>query len=182
MPRTISSGTLSSGSSIADAEGCKSSGLCESYIETRDCAFVKEVRIRSGSPYRVSFQNQSIAEHFEQKCLSDNARCSSGVPRSNTALYILSSPTCSQPFPKKRYSKGERFIRDVFLSLGDLECMRVRSEVDRPPCTAHLAADRAHTKLIRHWCAGLDRESHGPTVTTSLELDWHDLSSRKRGL
>jgi hypothetical protein len=89
--RTISSGALSSGSSIADAKGCKCSGLCES----KGLSIVKErVYGKWGAPlYQVSSHSQSIAEHFEQKCLSDDASLSCGVPRSNTALYILSSPT-----------------------------------------------------------------------------------------
>lgn len=88
--RTISSGALSSGSSIADAKGCKCSGLCES----RRLSIVKErVYGKWGATlYQVSSQSQSIAEHFEQKCLSDDASLSCGVPRSNTALYILSAP------------------------------------------------------------------------------------------
>jgi hypothetical protein len=40
---------------------------------SRDCAFVKELCMISGSPYQVSSHSQSIAEHFEQKCLSDDA-------------------------------------------------------------------------------------------------------------
>ena len=36
--------------------------------------------------HQVSSHSQSIAEHFEQKCRSDNARVSSGVSRFNTAL------------------------------------------------------------------------------------------------
>ena len=143
--------------------------------------------------------------HLSKKCVSEVGRRTESHSRTRASPSTSNKsaspttpdvhPACPDPtrlciscppqhavshFPN--YSKEEPFIRDVFLSLGDLECVRVRSEVDRPPCTAHLAADRAHTKLIRHWCAGLDRESHGPTVTTSLELDWHDLSSRKRGL
>jgi hypothetical protein len=57
----------------------------------------------------------------------------------------------------------------------------VRSEVDRSAYTAHLAADRAHTELIRHWCAGLDCKSHSSTMAASLELDWHGFGVRKRG-
>src|ERR1700761_6049591 len=106
--RTISSGALSSGSSIADAKGCKYSGLSES----KTLSIVKErVYGKWGAPlYQVSSHSQSIAEHFEQKCLSDDASLSCGVPRSNTALYILSSPTaphtctCSQPIAE---TKGE---------------------------------------------------------------------------
>ncbi len=65
-------------------------------------------------------------------------------------------------------------VRDVFLAFGNLQRVRVRSEVDRTTCTAHLATDGAHTELIRHWRAGLDGESHCPAVATSLEFDWHD--------
>jgi hypothetical protein len=64
------------------------------------------MRMRSGLPYLASTDIQSIAEHFEQKCLSDDANFSCGVPRSNTALYFLSSPTCSQPFSENFYNKG----------------------------------------------------------------------------
>ena len=53
------------------------------------------------------------------------------------------------------------------------------SEVDRSASTAHLPTDRTHTELIRHWCAGLDRESHSPTMTGSLELDWHGFRKRR---
>jgi hypothetical protein len=73
--------------------------------------------------------------------------------------------------------KGKSFIRYVSFSLGDLERMCVCSEVDRSACTAHLAADRAHTELIWHWCAGLDRESHSSAMTTPLELDWHGFNA-----
>jgi hypothetical protein len=174
---------LSSGSSIADAKGCKCSGLCES----RRLSIVKErVYGKWGATlYQVSSHSQSIAEHFEQKCLSDDASLSCCVPRSNTALYILSAPQrhahvhCSQPMPKAKEKSSS--ARDVSFSLGDLECVRVRSQVDRSACTAHLAADRAHTELIWHRCAGLDRESHSSTMAASLELDWHGFSPQKRG-
>lgn len=65
-------------------------------------------------------------------------------------------------------------VRDVFLAFGDLQCVRVCSDVDRAPCTTDPATDGAQTKLIRHWRAGLDSESHCATVATSLEFDWHD--------
>ena len=71
---------------------------------------------------------------------------------------------------------GKRFVRDVFLPLSDLECVRMRTEVDRSASTAHLAADGAHAELIRNGRAGLDRESHCPAMTASLELDWHGSS------
>ena len=92
MPRTISSGTLSSGSSTADANGCKSSGLCESYTKQSLCICQGRLYERwvADAPYQVSSHNQSIAEHFEQKCLSDDTSFSCGVSRFNTALYILS--------------------------------------------------------------------------------------------
>jgi hypothetical protein len=87
-----------------------------------------------------------------------------------------SSPTArSQTLPKAKEKSSS--ARDVSFSLGDLECVRVCSEVDRSACTAHLAADRAHTELIWHRCAGLDRESHSSTMAASLELDWHGFSS-----
>jgi|SRR6267154_6455619 len=41
--------------------------------------------------HQVSSHSQSIAEHFEQKCRSDDTSFSSGVPRFKTALYVLSS-------------------------------------------------------------------------------------------
>jgi hypothetical protein len=50
----------------------------------------------------------------------------------------------------------------------------MRSEVDRTPCTAYLAADGAYADLIRHDRAGLDGESYGAAVATSFEFDWHD--------
>ena len=52
--------------------------------------------------------------------------------------------------------------------------MRVRSEVDRTPCTAHLAAYGAQAESIQHRRAGLDGESHRPAVATSLEFDRYD--------
>jgi len=105
--RTISSGALSSGSSIADAKGCKCSGLCES----RRLSIVKErVYGKWGAPlYQVSSHSQSIAEHFEQKCLSDDASLSCGVPRSNTALYILVLPNGTQSDIAE--SEGEIIVR-----------------------------------------------------------------------
>jgi|SRR5712671_7824191 len=58
--------------------------------------------------YQVSSHNQSIAEHFEQKCRSDFALLSCGVPRSNTALYTLSSPSpCRQLVCQGGGEKGE---------------------------------------------------------------------------
>ena len=50
----------------------------------------------------------------------------------------------------------------------------MRSDVDRTPCTAYFAADGAHAELVWYWRAGLDGESNGAAVATSLELDWHD--------
>ena len=51
------------------------------YIQRKN---VWEVGVRSS--YHVSSHSQSIAEHFEQKCLSDVACSSCDVPRFNTAL------------------------------------------------------------------------------------------------
>ena len=88
--RTISSGTFSSGSSIADANGCRSSGLHDKGVTYK---FDVEGGVCCFTAYQVSCHNQSIAEHFEQKCRSDDARFSSGVPRPlSTALYILFHP------------------------------------------------------------------------------------------
>ena len=50
----------------------------------------------------------------------------------------------------------------------------MRSDVDRTPCTAYFAADGTHAELVWYWRAGLDSESDGAAVATSLELDWHD--------
>ena len=50
----------------------------------------------------------------------------------------------------------------------------MRSEVDRTPCTTYFAADGAHAELVWHGRAGLDGESNGAAVATSLEFDWHD--------
>ena len=50
----------------------------------------------------------------------------------------------------------------------------MRSEVDRTPSTAYLAAYGAHAELVWNRRAGLDSESNGAAVATSLELDWHD--------
>jgi hypothetical protein len=148
--------------------------------------------------HQVSSHNQSIAEHFEQKCRSDNARVSSGVSRFNTALYILSSTTTAyarciphtrgeketykRPLARTKKTKlsvESRLSRDAFFSLGDLERVRVRSEVGRSTRTAHLSADGTEADLIWHRCARLDCESHRSAMAASLELHWHGFIERR---
>jgi hypothetical protein len=71
--------------------------------------------------------------------------------------------------------------RDVFFSLNDLKCVRVRSEVDRSTSTAHLSADGTQAELIWHWRARLDCKSHCSAMAASLELDWHGLLNEEVG-
>src|SRR6266702_968919 len=104
--------------------------------------------------YQVSSHNQSIAEHFKQKCRA-----------LSTALYIL--------FPPNSHDIEEcvcvcvEVIRDVFLAF-DLQRVRMRSEVDRTTCTTHLATDGAQAELIRHRRAGLGGETTVPQWQLSL--------------
>ena len=66
-----------------------------------------------------------------------------------------------------------KVVRDFFFALSDLQSARVRSEGDRTPYTAHLAADGAHAELIRQGVLDWAGEGHCATVTTPLEFDQH---------
>ena len=126
------------------------------------------------SPSTLSKSASPTMPPFPAACRGPTRPCISCPPqrRHTRALAVSLLPKLK---PKEKLS-----ARDVSFSLGDLESVRVCSEVDRSTCTAHLAADRAHTELIWHRCAGLDRESHSSTMATSLELDWHGFSEQEK--
>ena len=140
--RTISSGTFSSGSSIADANGCRSSGLHDKGVTYKfdvEGGFVALLRTKSRATTRASpsISSKSVARTTPASLLGCRGR--------SVQLYISCSTLIVSHIRHRRgWVVVCEVIRDVFLSFGDLQRVRVRFEVDRSPCTAHFTADRTH--------------------------------------
>jgi hypothetical protein len=126
-----------------------------------------------------------MLEHFEQKFLSDDAICSSGMPRFMTALYTL-KPSDFLNWVQRNSRKYLMCSLPSILSV--LECPPRLMEPPTPPTFLQMehrqSCSRCELKvmvilratgtyLIWDGCTRLYSKFYGATMTTSWKFNWH---------
>ena len=199
------SGASSGGASIADANGCNSSGL-----ENAVTSAPRQPRsdARTGKRRHTMFHHTPTpwprtgckngartTRPMRAGCRGQRRRCRSWASTSTSST----SPSPS-PSPSISVSTGRAYAPNVFFALGDDERVRFGTEVDRAAGTADFAADRTRTELpvagvdtterpvrtsktylVRDGGVALHSKADGPAMTAALQQNRHIHETQQRG-